>query len=208
MLLSIKEMEVRSLPFAETWQPGAFDLQDSGAVQKSPLVAEGVAELVPYGAGEVRVHGLAVTDLETECDRCLSRAHFHIDAPFDLRYRPSSAVIKENARKDALKRGAAARAVREKQEEEEIALDESEAEVGFYELPGLELDDIIREQLLFQLPMQRVCSESCKGICPHCGSNRNEKSCECEVTPGRDEAKPGDERWGALKKIQLSEKVK
>ena len=52
MLLSIKEMEVRKLPFAETWEPNGFDFSDPGVVQKSPLVAEGVAELLPDTGGE------------------------------------------------------------------------------------------------------------------------------------------------------------
>jgi uncharacterized metal-binding protein YceD (DUF177 family) len=66
--------------------------------------------------------------LETECDRCLGRASFPIDAPFDLFYRPVASDTAE--------------------EGEEAAIDEGEAEMGFYELPGLELADIIREQLL------------------------------------------------------------
>ena len=52
MLLSIKEMEVRKLPFAETWEPNGFDFSDPTVVQKSPLVAEGVAELLPDTGGE------------------------------------------------------------------------------------------------------------------------------------------------------------
>ena len=50
-------------------------------------------------------------------------------------------------------------------EEEEVKIDAGEAEIGFYE-DGLELEDILREQVLLALPMQRVCSEACKGICP------------------------------------------
>jgi uncharacterized protein len=84
-------------------------------------------------------------------------------------------------------------------DEDEAAIDEGEAEMGFYELPGLELEDIIREKLLLQLPMQRVCSESCKGICPVCGANRNETACNCE-------AHPGDDRWMALKDLDISRK--
>ncbi len=30
------------------------------------------------------------------------------------------------------------------------------------------------------MPMQRVCSEDCKGICPMCGKNRNETPCDCK----------------------------
>jgi uncharacterized protein len=174
MLLSIKEMEVRKLPFAKTWKPGEFDFADAGAVLKGPLVAEGTAELLDDTGGEVRVRGRVSADLETECDRCLGRAEFHIDTPFDLFYKPSDSLAGE----------------------EEIAIDEGEAEIGFYDLPGLELEDILREQVLLQLPMQRVCSGTCKGICPVCGANRNETDCHCE-------ARPGDDRWMALKDIHI-----
>ena len=190
MLLSIKEMEARKLPFAEVWQPGDIDFTDSGTRQIGPLIAEGVAELLPIhgetlrGGGvhhakpgeDVRVKGRVQATLETECDRCLGRAAFHIDAPFDLFYRPLASVSED--------------------EGEEVAIAEGEAEMGFYELPGLELEDIIREQLLLQLPMQRVCSADCKGICPICGANRNEIACTCQ-------AHPGDDRWMALKDLHI-----
>jgi uncharacterized protein len=181
MLLSIKEMEVRKLPFAETWQPGEIDFSDSGATQVGPLVADGVAELLPIHDGgaaaeEVRVRGRVKVGLETECDRCLGRATFPIDTPFDLFYKPVESLAET---------------------EEEVAIDEGEAEIGFYQLPGLVLEDILREQVLLQLPMQRVCSPSCKGICPVCGANRNETECHCE-------SHPGDDRWSALKDIHLA----
>ena len=142
MLLSIKEMEVRKVPFAETWEPNGFDFSDLSVIQKCPLAAEGVAELLPDTGGEVRVQGRIRTDLETECDRCLGRASFHIDAPFDLFYSPLESTSPD----------------------EDVAIDEGEAEMGFYELPGLQLEDIVREQVLLQLPMQRVCGDTCKGI--------------------------------------------
>ena len=87
----------------------------------------------------------------------------------------------------------------ETDEVEEVAIDEGEAEMGFYELPGLELEDILREQVLLQLPMQRVCSETCKGICPMCGANRNEVHCSAMPTA----TKPGDDRWKALKDLHI-----
>jgi uncharacterized protein len=180
MLLSIKEMEVRKIPFAETWKPNGFDFSDSGIIQKGPLTAQGVAEILPHTGGEIRVKGRIKSDLETECDRCLGRAAFRVDAAFDLFYRPIASA-------------------EEVGEDEETAIDEGEAEMGFYKLPGLELEDIIREQLLLQLPMQRVCSENCKGICPVCGANRNETACNCE-------AHPGDDRWMALKDLDISRK--
>jgi uncharacterized protein len=180
MLLSIKEMEVRKVPFAEIWEPNGFDFSDPRVVQKSPLAAEGVAELLPDTGGEVRVQGRIRTDLETECDRCLGRASFHIDAPFDLFYRPLESTGHE----------------------EEAAIDEGEAEIGFYELPGLKLEDIVREQVLLQLPMQRVCSEACKGICPICGVNRNDTNCSCQPLSD-DQLRLEDDRWMALKDLHI-----
>ena len=176
MLLSIKEMEVRKIPFAATWQPGEIDFSGSDVRQSDPLRAEGVAELLPHTGGEVRVHGKVETTLEADCDRCLANAKFPVNAAFDLFYRPVS--------KEAV---------------EEAAIDEGEAEMGFYELPGLVLEDILREQVLLQLPMQLVCRESCKGICPDCGANRNEVNCGCGAAHGQMK----DERWKALQGLKV-----
>jgi uncharacterized protein len=174
MLLSIKEMEVRPRPFDHTWQPGEIDFTDSATRQMGPLVASGVAELVEHTGGQVRVRGEVKADLEADCDRCLGPAKFHIETDFDLFYQPVGEAVGED----------------------EVAVDESEVEIGFYELPGLELEDILREQLLLQLPMQRVCKESCKGICAVCGGNRNENACNCPT-------KSGDDRWQALQSLRI-----
>ncbi len=162
------------------WVLRFFGLRRVRIRQKGPLVAEGVAELLANTGGEVRVHGRIRTDLETECDRCLGRASFHIDAAFDLFYSPMESTALE----------------------EEVAIDEGEAEMGFYELPGLQLEDIVREQVLLQLPMQRVCNEACKGICPVCGANRNETNCSCRP-PSGDERLMSDPRWMALKDLNI-----
>ncbi len=44
----------------------------------------------------------------------------------------------------------------------------------------IETDGIAREALLLELPMRFLCSESCKGICPVCGTNRNIAPCTCQ----------------------------
>jgi uncharacterized protein len=80
--------------------------------------------------------------------------------------------------------------------DEEVEIDEGEAEIGFYEGGGLELQDILREQILLALPMQRVCSQVCKGICPACGKNRNEAACDCKPDSAND-------RWGALRNLEI-----
>jgi uncharacterized protein len=67
--------------------------------------------------------------------------------------------------------------------------------MGFYEGDGLELNDVLREEVLLELPMQRICTESCKGICPVCGQNRNQIECACQ-------ASTADDRWAALKALK------
>jgi uncharacterized protein len=77
----------------------------------------------------------------------------------------------------------------------EDEIDEAAVEVGFYESNGLELDDVLREVVLLALPMQIVCTEACKGICPVCGQNRNQRDCRCQT-------KAADDRWNSLKSLR------
>ena len=49
-----------------------------------------------------------------------------------------------------------------------------------------DVSELVRTVLLVNLPMRFLCSEDCKGLCPKCGANLNEKSCGCtlkEVDP-------------------------
>ncbi|MDX9703075.1 MAG: DUF177 domain-containing protein [Candidatus Auribacterota bacterium] len=45
---------------------------------------------------------------------------------------------------------------------------------------NIDLTDSIREDIIISLPMRAICSEKCKGLCPYCGQNLNEKQCECK----------------------------
>ncbi|MFN7997150.1 MAG: DUF177 domain-containing protein [Bryobacteraceae bacterium] len=173
MFLSIKEMELRKVRFDETFPPGELDFQEDGIRQAGPLHAQGTAELLANTDGEVRIQGKLEVRMEAECDRCLGPAMFPIDSGFDLFYRPMSYIARD----------------------EEVGIDEGEAELAFYEGGGMELEDILREQILLLMPMQRVCSDVCKGICPTCGKNRNEAPCDCKTGPA-------DGRWGALEKLK------
>lgn len=174
MFLSVKEMELRKVRFDETFDPGQIEFTGEEIEQVSPLAANGVAELLAHSDGEVRIQGRYTVEMASQCDRCLGRARFALDAGFDLFYRPASQIAHE----------------------EEVGIDEGEAEIGFYEGGGMELEDILREQVLLALPMQRVCSDVCKGICPVCGKNRNESECGCSL-------ETRDDRWGALRKLEI-----
>ena len=47
----------------------------------------------------------------------------------------------------------------------------------------LDLDELIREDILLELPTKFLCKEDCKGLCPVCGKNLNEGPCGCENYP-------------------------
>lgn len=44
----------------------------------------------------------------------------------------------------------------------------------------LDLDELLREDILLELPSKYLCSEDCKGLCPKCGKNLNEGDCGCD----------------------------
>ena len=176
MLISVKELELKKVHFDVSFPRGEIEFFDDGdrLTQASPLQAEGSAELLPHTLGEIRIQGHLAVQMRCDCNRCLEPAEFPIDSSFDLFYRPADVVG----------------------DEEEVEIDEGEAEIAFYEGAGVELKDILRENVLLAMPMQRVCRQECRGICPLCGQNRNLINCGCE-------AKPVDDRWSALKKVQV-----
>jgi len=66
----------------------------------------------------------------------------------------------------------------------------------YYTIEGNEVDlePILMEQILFNLPLNLVCSADCQGLCPVCGQDRNLKNCQCQT-------QQIDPRWEALKKL-------
>lgn len=55
----------------------------------------------------------------------------------------------------------------------------------------LDLTDAARQAWVLALPMQTLCSENCRGLCPECGADRNNGPCACTQAPR-------DSRWAAL----------
>lgn len=43
----------------------------------------------------------------------------------------------------------------------------------------IDLGPSIEETMLLTLPMKPLCGDGCRGLCPICGQNLNEGSCEC-----------------------------
>jgi len=44
----------------------------------------------------------------------------------------------------------------------------------------IELNELINEVFLINRPIQNTCKEDCKGLCPDCGKNLNQTTCNCK----------------------------
>jgi uncharacterized protein len=172
VLFRVRDLEVHAVRFDVDLPPGELDFLDEGLQQVEPLKAGGKVELITGSLGEIQITGHLSVTMDAACDRCLEKAKVPIAAEFSLYYRPAP-----------------------EGHGDEKEIDTGEAEMGFYEGEGLELNDVLREQILLALPMQRVCGEDCKGICPVCGQNRNQQECRCQTAII-------DDRWAALKQLK------
>ena len=62
------------------------------------------------------------------------------------------------------------------EEDRAKALDEQPYLQGY----NLDVDQLVRDELLLNLPMKVLCDEDCKGICNRCGANLNYETCDCD----------------------------
>jgi uncharacterized protein len=60
--------------------------------------------------------------------------------------------------------------------------------LGFFDGEEIDVTGLVVEHAILGLPTVPLCNESCRGLCPHCGTNRNVRPCTCDVETG---ARPG-----------------
>jgi len=73
-------------------------------------------------------------------------------------------------------------------------------EPGCFTIDGhniLDLTEAIRQYALMTTPMKPLCREDCAGLCPTCGCNLNQTTCDCPT-------KPADPRWSKLIKLAVA----
>jgi uncharacterized protein len=172
VFITLHELEQHIVRFKVDVPAGEIEF-DGKVRQSAVLHAEGTAELLNHSLGEIRLRGSLQVKVDAPCDRCLEPVSLPVSNPFDLVYMPTSAATEGG--------------------EDEI--DEAAVEVGYYEGSGLPLNEVLREVILLALPMQLICDENCKGICPVCGQNRNQRECGCQSAAV-------DERWTKLKDLR------
>ncbi len=64
-----------------------------------------------------------------------------------------------------------------------------------YQGDKIQVAEVLRQHVLLEVPMKPLCSNTCQGLCPDCGHNRNEGPCRCAAAGG------GDERFEVLRQL-------
>lgn len=175
MLIQPADLLQEPLLLDETIPPSSIDYA-LDVRQTDALRVRGSAEILEEHRGpkdivqDIRVRAHFEGGFELLCARCVDPIAQRVKGEFDLIFRPSGVDAEQGER----------------------SISEAETEIGYYEESGLSLEDVVREQVLLSLPDRSLCREDCKGLCPHCGGNRNENNCGCEE-------KQVDPRWSALK---------
>ncbi len=152
MLVKLKDIPEEGLHLRYKEIPEQLSV--SGYVNKDVEIDAHIVK----NADAIFIDGSIEAELKMECSRCLKEFSVTINPQFSVNYLP----------------------VLEGSNEEEFELNKADMEIGFYKGDTFKLDDLIKEQIVLSIPLQPLCSLSCKGICPVCGQNLNIKGCNCE----------------------------
>ncbi len=197
MIVQIEEIGEKGLELSEElseallseWlaQPEGFP---ESARPRGPARVEARLSRAPGG---VLVRARATIALRAPCKRCLKEVSFELALSLER-----TLVEEGRAARDDERAAGAHSASREDggsgERGSSFALDESE--VDLFDGRKIELAPLLREELLLELPMDLLCDEVCKGLCPLCGSELNAGDCGCERTVP-------DPRWAALRTIKV-----
>ncbi len=107
-----------------------------------------------------RLSGDLRTTVRWNCSRCLEPFDVPTALDIDVRYHPQRVNTGEGEHK----------------------ISDDDLSIAYYRDDQIQLGDLVREQLRLAAPMKPLCSDDCRGLCPVCGANRNEMTCDCDTS--------------------------
>lgn len=170
MRIELENLEGGKSDFAHVYQPDDLNPVDERVSLTQPATVSGKVRLA---GNEVFVNGHVETRAQVECDRCLQPVETPVNAEFALEYISGSEYESSGA----------------------AELTEAEMSVSVFDGKAIDVDEIVKEQILLAVPTRMLCREECRGICPECGTDRNTGDCSCATNDI-------DPRWAALKNLK------
>ncbi len=167
MRIEVEHLSDAGEDFAHAYAPGELQLDGDQAALRG---AARVAGRASRHGEEIRVRGKIEADVEVGCDRCLAPVAMPLEVEFETAFIPQEKAAGEP---------------------EHVELLAEDMGLAAFDGDAIDLDDLVREQLLLALPSRNLCREDCQGLCPTCGADLNAGHCGC----ARDETDP---RWAAL----------
>ncbi|CAN5247201.1 DUF177 domain-containing protein [soil metagenome] len=143
MLIDLTTTKISECPFDITLTPDEVNLDSEEAALKNVVKVKGNLK---KGIAQTDVEGEIFADIEIECSRCLTSAESSLEIVFDAAF-----VTPENYT-----------------EAKEAELGVEDLEVSIIEDDQIDLTELVREQILLNLPTQIFCQENCQGLCPKC----------------------------------------
>ena len=169
MLVELASLESKGGKIAHNYTPGELTMDED---QVSLAAPPRITGRIQRSGARLTFEGQVDAELRVECDRCLKPVEVPVASIFEVDYVTADVYHAEQAAEIL---------------EEDLSLSVFDGEV-------IDIDEIVREQLLLALPFQILCQENCKGLCALCGTDRNLNDCKCQQTEI-------DPRWAALKEI-------
>jgi|SRR5450755_3985182 uncharacterized protein len=139
--------------------------------------------------GGVLLEGSVELPLSAPCKRCATEVALTVPVQFTLNLVPAEPSKRERASGDE--------GEDEPESESKGSFELGQTDLDTYQGKTIDLDPILREQVLLALPMHAVCRDDCRGLCGMCGQNLNEAACGCEN-------RRVDPRLAVLKDIKLN----
>jgi uncharacterized protein len=174
MRIELDKLEGGRGSFAHVYQPDELDPVDERINLTEPAEVKGGVRRTGDG---VAVSGHVDTRAQVECDRCLKPVELPVTADFALEYITGADYESGSV----------------------AALSEEEMSVSVFDGQSIDVDEIVKEQILLAVPARTLCREDCQGICPECGIDLNTGQCNCA-------AEEVDPRWAALKGLKNTDR--
>jgi len=108
------------------------------------------------GKDKAKIEGSVKLTFRTKCDRCLTEVPTSLTLQFDRTVTSPDVERSEDSEED-------------------------DDDMVYMEGYQLNVETFVYDEILQNWPMKILCREDCKGICPVCGKNRNEKDCGCDT---------------------------